>query len=63
MSETHGGRKWQTLAICIYGFSGDKILVVRSVYDRLSMAKQVAKGMLEKSVVNSLVRAMEKGLR
>jgi ketosteroid isomerase-like protein len=62
-SGTFKGRKWQTLALCVYEFSGDKILNVRSVYDRLSMAKQVSKGMIEKSVVNSLVKAMEKGLR
>jgi limonene-1,2-epoxide hydrolase len=62
-SGTFKGRKWETLSLCIYEFSGDKILNIRTVYDRLSMAKQVAKGIVEKRVVNSLVKAMEKGLR
>jgi len=36
---------------------------VRTVYDRLSIAKQLAKGWLAKWVVNSVISPFEKGLR
>ena len=62
-SGTYKGRKWQSLSICIYEFSGDKIQSIRTVYNKLSMAKQVAAGVLDRWVVGSLVGTMEKGLR
>lgn len=61
-SGTYKGRRWQTLSICIYEFSGDKIQSIRTVQDRLSMARQVAAG-VERWLVGSLVGSMEKGLR
>jgi ketosteroid isomerase-like protein len=62
-SGTFKGRKWQSPSMCIYEFSGDKILNIRTVYDRLSMAKQAAAGVVDRWVVGSLVGSMEKGLR
>jgi hypothetical protein len=62
-SGTFKGRKWQSLSICIYEFSGDKVQSIRTVYDKLSMAKQAAAGVVDRWVVGSLVGTMEKGLR
>ncbi len=56
------GMKWEVPVICVYEFSGEKIQHLRSVYDRLSMAKQMAKGWLAKSVVSSIIKLVEKGL-
>jgi ketosteroid isomerase-like protein len=59
---SYEGMKYQILALCIYEFKGDKIKHVRSAYDRLSLAKQVAKGPIAKTAVNSIIKQMEKGL-
>ena len=42
--------------MCAYEFSNDKIREVRTVYDRLLIAKQAAKGWLPKTLVNSIVK-------
>lgn len=55
--------KYKALAIWVYEFSDDKIQHQRLVYDRLSMAKQVAKGWFAKKVVSSIVKRAEKELR
>jgi ketosteroid isomerase-like protein len=57
------GRKYQILALCIYESKGDKFQHLRSIYDRLSMAKQLAKGPIAKTAVNSIIKRMEKGLK
>jgi len=57
------GMKYEALAICVYEFSDEKIQRLRSVYDRLSIGKQVAKGWLAKRLVSSFVKRAEKGLR
>jgi len=59
---SYEGMKYQILALCIYEFKGDKIKHVRSAYDRLSLAKQIAKGQIVKTAVNSIINRMEKGL-
>ena len=56
------GKRSEGLAMCAYEFTNDKIQEIRTVYDRLSMAKQVAKGWLAKRLVNSIVKQTEKGL-
>jgi len=56
------GIRGEGLAICAYEFKGEKIQEVRTVYDRLSLAKQVAKGWLAKWIVNLVVKQAEKGL-
>jgi len=59
---SYEGMKYQILALCIWEFKGDKIQHVRTAYDRLSMAKQLAKGKITKTAVNSIINRMEKGL-
>ena len=59
---SYEGMKYQILALCIYEFKRDKIQHIRTVYDRLSMAKQLAKGKITKTAVNSIINRMEKGL-
>jgi ketosteroid isomerase-like protein len=60
---TSRGKKWQVPATCIYEFKNDKIYSIRSFYDRLSQAKQGAKGPVERTAINSIVSAMEKAIR
>jgi uncharacterized protein (TIGR02246 family) len=57
------GMKYKILALCIYESKGDKFQHIRSIYDRLSMAKQLAKGPVAKTAVNSVINRMEKGLK
>jgi len=59
---SYEGMKYQILVLCIYEFKGDKIQHTRAAYDRLSLAKQVAKGKMAKIAVNSIINQMEKGL-
>ena len=59
---SYEGMKYQILALCIYEFKGDKIQHIRTAYDRLSLAKQLAKGKIAKTAVNSIINRMEKGL-
>jgi len=47
----------------VFEFSNDKIERARVYYDRLSIAKQAAKGWLEKRAVDSIINSMGKGLR
>lgn len=60
---TREGVRGEMLVMCVYEFSDEKIQHARSVYDRLSLAKQVSKGWLAKRVVNCVVKRAEKGLR
>jgi len=59
---TISGMKWQVPITCIYKFTDGKIQLHRMSYDRLSVAKQAAKGWFAKRLVNSIIRQMEKGL-
>ena len=54
------GRRAEVLAMCAYEFSDGKIKEVRSVFDRLSLAQQAAKGWLPKMLVNFIVKQAEK---
>jgi hypothetical protein len=63
ISGMYQGKRSEVLAICAYEFTDDKIQKVRSTFDRLLMAKQVAPGWLAKTMVNSIVNKMEAGLR
>ena len=62
LSGTIDGMKWDTLGLCIYEFAGDKVKSIRSVYDRLSIAKQASKGVVAKTAVSGILKRMEKGL-
>jgi hypothetical protein len=57
------GMKYQILALCIYESKGDKFQHLRNTYDRLSIAKQLAKSPIAKTAVNSIISRMEKGLK
>jgi hypothetical protein len=57
------GVKYQILALCIYESKGSKFQHLRSAYDRLSIAKQLAKGPIAKTAVNTIINRMEKGLK
>lgn len=57
------GKKWELPMLCIYEFAGDKIKRVVTAYDRLSLAKQAAKGWLAQKAVNAVIKGGEKGLR
>ncbi len=63
IAATVEGQRAEVLAICAYEFRGDKIKETRTAFDRLSLAKQAAKGWLPKKLVNSIVKQAEKGLR
>jgi limonene-1,2-epoxide hydrolase len=56
------GMKYEALTICVYEFSDEKIQHLRTVVDRLSIAKQVAKGWFAKRIMNSIIAHAEKGL-
>ncbi len=59
---TSDGRRFREIpGITVYEFSGEKIQQYREYYDRLSMAKQVAKGWFEKTIVGTIVNRWEKG--
>ena len=60
---TSEGMKYETPGVCTYEISDGKIKQHRVLYDRLSIAKQAAKGAVSKRVINSVLNAMEKGLR
>jgi ketosteroid isomerase-like protein len=62
LNGTHDGEKWETLAMCAYEFSEGKIRAIRTVYDRLFIAKQVAKGLLARKAVDGIINRFEKGL-
>jgi len=59
---TFQGAKWALDMLCSYEFSEGKIKRILTVYDRLAMAKQVAKGWLPQKAVGAVIKASEKGL-
>jgi ketosteroid isomerase-like protein len=56
------GMKFEVPGVCLYEFKNGKIQQHYAVLDRLSLAKQAAKGTVEKRLVGSMVKRMEKGL-
>ena len=58
---TRRGKKWQALVISVCEFNNEKIQRIRSVYDRLSIAKQAARGCGTRLIPYIIMRA-EKGL-
>ena len=63
LAGTTNGMKWEVPGMCIYEFTGEKIQNVRAFYDTLAQAKQAVKGCIPKMMVNSVVKAISKGLR
>jgi len=63
LSGTYEGKKWELPAVCIYEFAGKEIKSMRTFYDRLSLADQVAKGIMARGAVTAIISAMQKGLK
>lgn len=61
IAATIDGKRGSVLAMCAYEFEGDKITNIRTTYDRLTVAKQAAKGFIAQSLVNMVVKETEKG--
>ena len=61
-STSDGRRFGEIPVIIVEEFSGEKIQRHREYFDRLSMAKQGAKGWFERLIVGSIVNRIEKGL-
>ena len=59
---TYEGIKIKVGNVCTYEFSGDRITNHWIITDRLSVAKQAAKGPIARMAVNTIVSRMEKGL-
>ncbi len=60
--KTLDGMKFEVPSVCLYEFENEKIFQHATISDRLTFAKQVAKGAVQKRIVNSMVNAAEKGL-
>ena len=61
ISGISNGKKWELPAMCIYEFKNGKMANVRSFYDVLGQAQQMATG-IGKWMVNMVVNASKKGL-
>jgi len=59
---TVGGVKVSIPIPCLYEFNGDIIRLHKMSFDRLSLAKQAAKGWFSRRLVSSIEAQMEKGL-
>jgi predicted ester cyclase len=60
---TFEGKNFEFLGMCAYEFSGDKIKEVRSTFDRLLLAQQAAPGWFARSMVNMIVKQMDKAMK
>jgi uncharacterized protein (TIGR02246 family) len=58
-----GGKKLQLQGLDLFEFKNGKVQQVHIYQDRLLIAKQLASGWFEKTVINAVVNRMEKGLR
>lgn len=58
-----GGKKLQLQGLDLFEFKNGKVEQVHIYQDRLLIAKQLASGWFEKTVINAVVNRMEKGLR
>ena len=56
------GKKVEYVEIVAWEFDGDKIKHIRTVSDRLLIARQAARGWLPKWMVNSIINQFNKGL-
>src|SRR5512136_2381524 len=58
-----GGKKLQLQGLDLFEFKNGKVQQVHIYQDRLLIAKQLASGWFEKTIINAVVNRMEKGLR
>ena len=57
-----GGKKAQLQGLDLFEFKNGKVQEVHIYQDRLLVAKQLASGWFEKTIINAVVNRMEKGL-
>ena len=57
-----GGQRWELPMLCTYEMEDGKVRRMLTVYDRLSLAKQVGKGVVAWQAVGAVIKATEKGL-
>jgi len=57
------GQPVEWLALCTYELAGGQVRRLRTVHDRLAILQQGAKGWLEETLIHSLVKRAEKGLK
>ncbi len=62
-TSVRGGKKAHFQGMDLFEFKNEKVLEVHIYQDRVQVAKQLASGWFEKTIVNGLVKRMEKGLR
>lgn len=62
LSGIYNGLPWSVPAISTWKFNEGKIETLKTFFDVLSQAQQLAKGGMEKVAVNSIVNASRKGL-
>lgn len=60
---TKDGMPWTLLALTVYEFKGDQIKRMTTVFDRLALVKQTAKGWLTRMAVNNAASFAERGMR
>jgi len=58
-----GGKKARLQGLDIFDFKSGKVQEVHIYQDRLLIAKQLASGWFEETIINAVVNRMEKGLR
>jgi hypothetical protein len=63
LSGTYLGKKFEMLALCAWEFSGEKVKNMRTTYDRLLIAQQVAPGWFARSMVNMIVKQSNKAMQ
>ncbi len=57
-----GGKNAQLQGLDLFEFKNEKVQAVHIYQDRLLVAKQLASGWFEKTIINGVVKRMEKGL-
>ncbi len=57
-----GGKKAQLQGLDLFEFKNGKVQEVHIYQDRLLVAKQLASGWFEKTIINGVLKRMEKGL-
>jgi uncharacterized protein (TIGR02246 family) len=60
---TYEGAPIKEPSVCVYEFSNGKCVYHRSIYDRISGAKQGVSGFIETRIVNAVIDQIERGLR
>jgi ketosteroid isomerase-like protein len=60
---TYEGAPIKAPSVCVYEFSDGKCVYHKSIYDRISLAKQGSTGFIETRIVNAVIDQLERGLR